>query len=110
MAGRTDPPDLYEVVFSALAHPARRRIVMTLNFGGGQMSAGDIAALFEHSWPTTSRHIRVLQSAGLVSSERVGRSRLYRIETQRLGIVRDWLNWFFTNPNGLEPTDEQSPG
>lgn len=97
----SDPrPDLYEQIFSALAHPARRRIVMTLNFGGGSMNAGQIAALFEHTWPTSSRHMRVLETAGLVRSAKVGRSRLYSLDRQRLQIARDWLDWFFKDPNG----------
>ncbi len=102
---KTRDRDLYEIVFSALAHPARRRIVMTLNFAGGAMSAGDIAALFEHSWPTTTRHMKVLEKAGLISCEREGRSRRYRIERQRLSIARDWLDWFFKDPNGRGETD-----
>ena len=41
--------DAYEAIFEALSHPARRHILMTLNFEGGEMSAGAIAGLFEHS-------------------------------------------------------------
>jgi DNA-binding transcriptional ArsR family regulator len=86
--------DAYEAVFSALAHPARRRILMTLNFEGGSMSAGAIAGVFEHSWATTSRHLRVLEKAKLIRVESEGRNRVYSIEYQRLALLHDWLAWF----------------
>jgi len=91
--------DAYEAVFTALAHPARRHILMTLNFEGGKMTAGEIAALFRHAWPTTTRHLQVLEGAGLIAHERVGRERIYRIEKKKLGLARDWLAWFF-KPTG----------
>ena len=91
--------DAYEAVFTALAHPARRRILLTLAFEGGSMTAGEIADVFEHAWPTTTRHIRVLESAGLLRHERNGRNRVYHIDRQRLELVRDWLAWLSKNPN-----------
>jgi DNA-binding transcriptional ArsR family regulator len=87
--------DAYEAVFTALAHPARRLILMTLNFEGGAMKAGDIAALFKHAWPTTTRHLQVLEAAGLIAHEQQGRERLYRIDKKRMELARDWLAWFF---------------
>lgn len=90
--------DAYEAVFMALAHPARRRILLTLNFEGGQMTAGEIAALFEHAWPTTTRHLQVLEAAGLLDHERQGRQRVYRINRRRLELARDWLAWFSKHP------------
>lgn len=86
--------DAYEAMFTALAHPVRRRILITLHFRGGEMTAGDIAALFEHAWPTTTAHLQVLQSAGLLDQERQGRTRIYRLVRRRLELVRDWLAWF----------------
>ena len=90
--------DAYEAIFTALAHPARRRILHTLNFEGGSMTAGEIAALFEHAWPTTTRHLKVLEAAGLLRHEKQGRTRVYCINRRRLALVRDWLAWFFKNP------------
>jgi DNA-binding transcriptional ArsR family regulator len=90
----TKHADAYEAVFSALAHPARRRVLLTIYFNGGSMTAGEIAAVFSHAWQTTTRHLQVLESAGLVSSERRGRSRIYRLERKRLDLVRDWLAHF----------------
>lgn len=86
--------DAYEAVFTALAHPARRRILMTINFQGGSMTAGEIAGMFEHSWPTTTRHLQVLEAASLIRFEREGRSRVYHIRRERLELLRDWLAWF----------------
>jgi DNA-binding transcriptional ArsR family regulator len=90
--------DAYEAVFTALAHPARRRILLTMNFDGGAMSAGEIAEMFEHAWPTTTRHLKVLESAGLLEQVRRGRSRIYSIDRRRLDLARDWLEWFYKDP------------
>jgi DNA-binding transcriptional ArsR family regulator len=90
--------DAYEAVFTALAHPVRRRILHTLNFERGAMAAGDIAAMFAHAWPTTTRHLQVLEAAGLVVHEQEGRGRFYRLDRKRLELARDWLSWFFKPP------------
>ncbi len=83
--------DAYAAVFTALAHPARRRVLMAVHFGGGAMTAGAIAAQFSHAWQTTTRHLQVLEAAGLLRHERDGRRRIYRIERKRLLLVKDWL-------------------
>ena len=85
--------ELNDVLY-AIAHPARRQILMTIHFRGGEMSAGEIAARFRHSWPTTTRHLRVLENAGLVTSEQQGRVRTYSVELRKLNAVQQWLNWF----------------
>ena len=100
--------DSYEAIFTALAHPARRRILISLHFGGGEMSAGAIAALFAQAWPTTTRHLQALEAAGLVMAERRGRSRFYRLEPQRVALARDWLDWFGRDPvTAKERRDDQ---
>ena len=84
-----------EAVFAALAHEQRRHILLTLQFRGGEMTAGAIADRFACSWPTTTRHLRVLEAAGLVTVQKRGRERVYRLERERLrSIVGDWLSWF----------------
>ena len=88
-----------EEVFKALAHPARRHVLLVLHFRGGEMTAGDIAGRFAHSWPTTTRHLKILREAGLVRVVQRGRERLYRLDRERLkGIVGDWLAWFDGEP------------
>lgn len=94
----TGIPDAYEAIFTALAHPARRRILIALHFAGGELSAGAIAGLFAHAWPTTTRHLQALEAAGLVRHERQGRTRLYRLVRPRLALARDWLDWFGRDP------------
>jgi len=83
-----------DAVLAALAHEARRHILLVVWFAGGSMSAGEIAARFAHSWPTTSRHLRVLEQAGLLRFEKQGRSRVYQVNDGKLHLVRDWLRWF----------------
>lgn len=90
--------DSYEAIFTALAHPARRRILISLNFADGEMSAGAIARLFAHAWPTTTRHLQLLEAAGIVRHERRGRARIYRLDRSRLALARDWLGWFGRDP------------
>ena len=92
------PADAYEAIFTALAHPARRRILISLNFAGGEMSAGEIAGLYAHAWPTTTRHLQQLEAAGIVAHARRGRTRLYRLDNKRLALARDWLDWFARDP------------
>jgi len=81
-------------VVLALAHPARRQILLTLHFRGGVATAGEIAGRFEHKWPTTTRHLRVLEEAGLLRQEKRGRTRVYSIDKSRLSLVTEWLGWF----------------
>ena len=92
-----DRLDAYEAVFTALRAPVRRRILLTVHFEGGRMTAGEIASMFEHAWPTTTRHLQVLESAGLLRT-RQGRVRVYRLDARRLNLVRDWLAWFSKPP------------
>jgi len=83
-----------DAVCNALAHPARRQILLTMKFRGGSMTAGDIDKRFGHAWPTTTRHLRVLEAAGLVSMKKSGRTRVYRLQGKRLEVIKEWLAWF----------------
>ena len=59
------------------------------------MGAGEIARRFECSWPTTTRHLRLLESAGLVVVEKSGRARRYRLDAERLRkLAGGWIAWF----------------
>src|SRR5262245_7760935 len=89
-----------DAVLAALAHEARRHVLLVVWFGGGAMSAGEIAGRFGHSWPTTSRHLRVLEQAGLLGFEKHGRTRVYRVNEEKLRVVHDWLRWF--QPKGQQ--------
>lgn len=90
--------DTYEAVFAALAHAARRRVLVTVYFQNGAMTAGEIAGIFNHAWQTTTRHLRVLEAAGLLVHQKQGRKRIYRLQPKRLELVRDWLAHFSSKP------------
>ena len=82
-------------VFGALAHPSRRHILLVLHFHGGSMTAGEIAARFECSWPTTTRHLKRLEAADLVRVDKDGRTRIYRLDSQRIeAVIGTWLTHF----------------
>jgi DNA-binding transcriptional ArsR family regulator len=84
-----------DAVVTALAHPARRQILLSIHFRGA-MTAGEIAGRFAHAWPTTTRHLRVLEKAGLLKHRKVGRTHEYRIDRSRLELLKEWLGWFDT--------------
>jgi DNA-binding transcriptional ArsR family regulator len=86
--------DALDALFSALGHRSRRQILMTLWFRGGTMSAGDIAGRFHVAWPTITRHLQVLEAAGLITHERRAQERLYRVEAHALKTMEEWLGWF----------------
>ena len=96
-----------DAVIAALAHPARRQILLTIHFRG-TATAGEIACRFEHKWPTTTRHLRVLEDAGLVRHERRGRTRVYTVDKTRLALVREWLGWFEA-PAAVAEQDRSGP-
>ena len=88
-------------VFKALAHATRRHVLVVLAARGGEMTAGKIAERFDCAWPTMSRHLRILEDAGLVQVERDGRMWMYTLDRERLGSVAgDWIDWF--NPKREE--------
>ena len=72
------------------------------------MTAGEIDERFQHTWPTTSRHLRVLEQAGLLVYEKHGRTRAYRVNAEKLEAVREWLKWF--EPSGPDDAPVDSPG
>ena len=81
-----------DIVFRALAHASRRQILLVLHFHGGSMTAGEIAGRFACKWPTTSRHLRRLQDAGLVTVQKLGREWTYALNRDRLRTVA--VDWF----------------
>lgn len=74
---------------AALADPTRRGIVMHL--AKGEASVSDLVGLFSLTQPTISSHLKVLESAGLISRSRVGQSRPCKLEAAPLKAVADWL-------------------
>lgn len=88
-------------VFEALAHPARRQILLVLLARGKSMTSKDVAERFSTTWATVSRHLRTLEAAGLVDvvDSADGRQRLYRLETKRLfDVAGGWIDRFSESP------------
>jgi DNA-binding transcriptional ArsR family regulator len=84
-----------DLVFNALAHQSRRTILSILLARGGSMTSGQIADRFDCTWPTTSRHLRVLEDAGLVRIESTGRERRYELDRSMLArTATRWLERF----------------
>lgn len=96
-----------DAVFGALAHASRRMILTVLLARGGKMTSGAIASRFDCSWPTTTRHLRVLEDAGLVRVELRGRERTYELDRQRLvDVAGTWIQRF--GESAHEPTTKRS--
>jgi DNA-binding transcriptional ArsR family regulator len=79
-----------DAVFSALADPTRRAILERL--AGGSLRVTELAAPFEISLPAVSRHLRVLQQAGLIGREVEGRVHHCRLEAAAMKEAADWLS------------------
>src|SRR5689334_689196 len=96
MTARDARKELHAVnaVFKALDHPTRRQILMVIHFRGDAMTAGEIVERFSCRWPTISRHIKILQQAGLLGVEKKGRERLYQLQKDNLNIARYWFTSF----------------
>lgn len=88
------PPDDLDLdaVFGALADPTRRAILARL--GTGEASVAEVGAPFAISQPAVSRHLKVLEQAGLVSRTRRGTARLSRLEAAPLREATRWLGDF----------------
>ena len=81
-------PDL-DLVFRALRDPTRRAIVVQL--ANGEATMTQIANQFDMSLPGVSKHVGVLEDAGLVRRWRVGRARRCRLETENLAAASEWI-------------------
>jgi DNA-binding transcriptional ArsR family regulator len=85
----TPDADLLDATFFALADPTRRAILARL--ATGEASVGELAEPFEMSQPAISKHLKVLERAGLVSVDQDGTRRLRRLETAPLHAATDWI-------------------
>ncbi len=79
-------------VFSALADPTRRAILARL--AEGESSVGELAAPFDISLPAISRHLRVLNHAGLIMREKDGRVRRCTLDAGPLRAASDWIETY----------------
>jgi DNA-binding transcriptional ArsR family regulator len=76
--------------YGALAHPARRRILELLRHGEARVTA--LAGAFPVSLATTSKHIKVLEAAGLVTRTVTGRDHVIALEPTQLAHASAWLD------------------
>lgn len=92
-------PTLAEIekVFFALSHETRRHIVLLLGHSGGELPSGYLAKRFHHSWPTTTRHLKVLEDSGLVDVRRQGRSSHYKLRREYVQrVLNGWIGMLDT--------------
>lgn len=84
--------DQLDRAFMALADPTRRAILARL--AGGEAGVLELAAPFTMSQPAITKHLKVLESAGLISRHPDAQRRLSRLEPQRMRQVSDWLGTY----------------
>lgn len=81
--------DQLDRAFAALADATRRALVARLTLGDA--TVGELAAPFDVSLQAISKHLSVLEAAGLVTKGRVGTRRLVHLEVQHLGSMTSWI-------------------
>ena len=84
-----DRADRLTATFSALADPTRRAILARLS--AGEATVGELAEPFDISLPAISRHLKVLEGAGLITRSREAQWRPCRLEPQALQAIDGWL-------------------
>ncbi|MGQ0646664.1 MAG: ArsR/SmtB family transcription factor [Gemmatimonadaceae bacterium] len=78
--------------FDILAHPVRLQLLDVLARNAGRVCVCDLEAAVPVKQPTVSHHLRLLREAGLVDSEKVGVWAYYRVDRERLALVRTRLS------------------
>jgi DNA-binding transcriptional ArsR family regulator len=83
------PDDPLSITFAALADPTRRAILARLS--SGEASVNDLAAPFEMSLPAVSKHLKVLERAGLITRGREAQWRPCKLKAEPMKQATDWL-------------------
>src|SRR5262249_3698282 len=86
------PSDQLSAVFGALADPTRRAILAQLT--AGDATVGELSAPFHISQPAISRHLKVLEEAGLISRRRLATTRYSHLEAEPLRAASVWLGGY----------------
>jgi DNA-binding transcriptional ArsR family regulator len=84
------PPGAIDSIFKALADPTRRTVVERLS--SRPASVSELASAHAMALPSFVEHLKVLEGAGLVRSNKVGRVRTYELEPERLRMAENWLD------------------
>jgi DNA-binding transcriptional ArsR family regulator len=79
-------------VFNAIAEPRRREILVLL--ARSEQAVGDLVIALDLAQPSVSKHLRVLETTGLVQVRRNGRQKFYRTNAAALRPVHDWTRFF----------------
>jgi DNA-binding transcriptional ArsR family regulator len=90
--GYTSKPQNLDAVFAALADPTRRAILSRL--AAGEASVNEIAAPFEMSQPAVSKHLKVLERAGLIERDIDKQRRPARLKAEPMAAAVRWLEEF----------------
>jgi DNA-binding transcriptional ArsR family regulator len=78
-----------DLAFGALAHPIRRGILARL--ASGEATVAELARPFKVSAPAISKHMRILEEAGLLSRKKEGREYRCRLEQKRMKLAEGWI-------------------
>jgi DNA-binding transcriptional ArsR family regulator len=92
MTRRAQAHEASSDVFRAIADPTRRAILDRLRAGPAPVNA--LAADFSYTRPAISKHLRVLREAKLVTEQRDGRERVYRLSPMPLQSVAGWIEGY----------------
>jgi DNA-binding transcriptional ArsR family regulator len=82
--------DVLDRVFQALSNPTRREVLARL--GKGPASMTELAEPFDMALPSFLQHLQVLEKNGMVSSEKTGRVRMFRLEPEPLLLAEHWMD------------------
>lgn len=77
-------------IFQALADPTRREIIEMV--ADRDRQASELAATFEMSFPAVSKHLKVLESAGLIGRDVQGRIHRFRLRSEAMKQAHDWIH------------------
>lgn len=102
-----------DAAFHALADPTRRAVIGRLTRGPAAVK--ELAEPFAMGLPSFMKHLRVLEKDGLISSEKVGRVRTCRVNTERLAAAESWLTeqrelWQGRTDRLADYVENQMPG
>lgn len=78
--------------FSALSDPTRREILTRLR--RGELSVGELAEPLEMSWPAVTKHLKVLEAAGLLERRREGRRHVVRLNAAPMKQAGEWMEFY----------------
>ncbi|MEK6221408.1 MAG: metalloregulator ArsR/SmtB family transcription factor [Chloroflexota bacterium] len=85
-------PDTLSIIFSALADPTRREILARL--ADGDLSVTELADPFEMTQPAVSKHLKVLERAGLIARGREAQRRPAKLRAETLRLAVDWIEQY----------------